>query len=259
MNRRHLPLPVLASFLFLACTSAPTAATATTTAPAPAVDKQDAKPQDEAKKDDGAKAKADARKAKQKELRGKQRELAAAAVESQVAELDRTVRQWTIDAQLAKTGAELEHAQRSLKVFLDEQKPRELEEKRIGLDQSIYHAEHQKDELGELTAMYDADEFARTTKELVLKRGRRGLEMAERSLAIARRENTYFENVVLPQRERELRQKLTDAELERKKAETEAEKAKLEFALAIEKARFRQADLAEEIADLEKTLAEDKS
>jgi hypothetical protein len=248
----------LAPFLFLACASAPTATTAP--APAAASDKPDAKPQDGAKKDDdAAKAKADAKKQKQKELRGKQRELEAAAIENQVAELDRTVRQWSIDAQLAKTGAELDHAQRSLKVFLEEQKPRELEEKRIGFDQSTYYAEHQKDELGELTAMYDADEFARTTKELVLKRGRRSLEMAERSLAIARRELTHFESIVLPQRERELRQKLADAELERKKAEVEANKAKIEFEQALKKARFRQADLTEDIAELEKALAEDKS
>ncbi len=39
----------------------------------------------------------------------------------------------------------------------------------------------------------------------------------------------------------------------------EAEKVKIEFAQAIKKAQFRLADLQEDIAELEKTLAEDKS
>lgn len=251
MKRMHYAAS-LAAFLLVACSSAPPSPVPTTDAP-----KAAAKP-DDTKKDE-AKAKADAKKQKQKELRGKQRDLEQALVENQVAEMDRGVRQWNIDAALRKTTDELEHANKALKVFLEEVKPRELDERKMALDQSTYHAEHQKDELSELTAMYDADEFARTTKELVLKRGRRSLEMAERQLALTKREQAHFENVVLPQRERELRQKVSDAELERKKAEVEANKAKLEFAQAVKRANLRVADLQEEIAELEKALAEDKA
>jgi hypothetical protein len=167
------------------------------------------------------------------------------------------VRQWSIDAQLAKTAAELERAGQELDVFVKEVMPRELEQKRIQLDGSTYRAEHAKDELGELTAMYEADEFARTTKELVLKRGRRDLEMAERQLAVARKEIAHFENVAMPQRLRELQQKVADATLERRKAEADAGKAKLEFALAIRKAELRLADLEEDIAELQQGLAKD--
>jgi hypothetical protein len=236
----------------------PTEATEATEARSPAAaatpggDKAD-KPKDEAK------AKADAKRQKQKELRGKQRELEAAKVEQRIAELDRGVRQAAVDAALAKSASELAAAQKELEVFLGEVKPRELEERRIGLDQSTYRAEHSKDELGELTAMYEADEFARTTKELVLKRGRRELEMAERSLAIAKKEVAHFETMTLPNRERELRQKLADAELERRKAEAEHEKAKLELELATVKAQHRLSDLTEDIADLQEQLAREQS
>ncbi len=207
---------------------------------------------------DDAKAKADARKQKQKELRQKQRELDAAKVEQQVAELDRNVRQWSIDAQLLKTAAELEAAEKELQAFVQDVMPRELEQKRIQLDGSTYRAEHSKDELGELTAMYEADEFARTTKELVLKRGRRDLEMAERQLAITKKEAVHFENVVMPERRRELQQKVADAALARRKAEAEADKARLEFALATKKAAERLADLEEDVADLRQTLAKEQ-
>jgi hypothetical protein len=268
-----LPALATASLLFLsACSSvatdapaadpaaAPPPVTAAAAAPAPAAKPGGAAQEAEAAKTkDDAKAKADARKQKQKELRQKQRELAAAGVEQQVAELDRGMRQATIDAQLAKTADELQRAEKDLEVFVKEVMPRELEQKRIQLDGSTYRAEHSKDELGELTAMYDADEFARTTKELVLKRGRRDLEMAERQLAVATKEALHFENVVMPQRLKELQQKVADAKLERKKAQVEAEKAKFEFALAVQKAADRRADLEEDVADLQQTLAKEQS
>ncbi len=218
-----------------------------------------AKPDEGKAKADEAKAKADAKKAMQKELRGKLREQDAFAVEQQVAQLDRGVRQASIEASLAKTAADLAHARSELELFMKELRPREIEEKKMGLDQATYRAEHSKDEYGELEAMYQADEFARKTKELVLKRGRRDLEMAERYLAIQKREIVHFESVQLPERERQLRQRITDAELERMKAETEANKYKLEVALADKKAKDRAADLAEEIAELQEKLAKEGS
>ncbi|MBL8756459.1 MAG: hypothetical protein JNK15_24405 [Planctomycetes bacterium] len=205
------------------------------------------------------KEKAEQQKAKRKELRGKQRELEAANLEHQVAAIDQRARQWSVDAALEKTAADVQHARKALATFLEDVKPRELEEKKIGIDQAVYQAEHAKDELGELEAMYQADEFAKKTKELVLKRGRRSLEMAERSLAVARKENAHFEQVGLPERERELRQRIADVELERRKAEGEAEKCKLELEQARKKQAFRIADLQEEIAELEQALAEGKS
>lgn len=205
-----------------------------------------------------AKERAAQRKQKQKELRTKQRELASFRAEQEIAGHERTARQLTVDAALVRTAAQLEQARQELATFLADVRPRELEERRIELDRAIHRAEHQKDELGELTAMYEADEFARSTKELVLKRGRRELEMAERQLAVARKETTHFETVVLPQRERELRQKVADAELERRKAELDGEKARLEFALATRKAQERQADLEEDIAELTEALAKEQ-
>jgi hypothetical protein len=68
----------------------------------------------------------------------------------------------------------------------------------------------------------------------------------------------HFEGFVMPQRQRELQRKVADAQLERQKAQAEAEKARLEFALAVQKAKHRQADLEEDIADLQQTLAKEQ-
>ncbi len=228
---------------------------ATATAGRPAADGVGKKDE----KDEKAEEKAKAQKQKQKELRQKERELEAARVEGQIQQIDRAMREAGVAASLRRTATELAKAKQDLELFLAEVKPRELEERRIGLDQSVYRADHSKDELGELVAMYQADEFAKTTKELVLKRGRRELESAERYLAVARAEFAQFEKVTQPQRERELRDKVVDAELERSKAEQEAEKAKLELTLQAQKHEQRLGDLAEEIADLRAELAKESS
>ena len=254
---RRLAL-VLSSSLLFACQASVTPSkveepTATPSAARPAADDASGKAAEKATE------KAAARKQKQKELRQKEREVEAARVEGQIQQIDRSVREAGVAASLRRTATELTKAKQDLEVFLAEVKPRELEERRIGLDQSIYRADHSKDELGELVAMYQADEFAKTTKELVLKRGRRDLETAERYLAVARAEFAHFEKVTQPQRERELRDKVVDAELERNKAEQESEKAKLELALQAQKHEQRLADLAEDIAELRAELAKESS
>lgn len=249
-------LPIASSLLLCfvaacgAVPAAPVAEAGPTAAPKSAAAEDRAGEDKEKDKD-----KAAARKQKQKELRNKERELEAAKVEQQVAEIERTVRLRGIELAQGKTATEQAKAKADLEVFLGSVKPRELEEKRIGLDQSQHRLEHSKDELGELVAMYEADEFAKTTKELVLKRGRREVEMAERYLAVAQKELLHFENVVLPQRERELRDKVVEAEHEHKKAESEAQKARLEIALATKKESQRLADLLEDIEELRAELA----
>jgi hypothetical protein len=242
-----LVLAFAALFSF-ACQS-PTAAAAPTPAAAAA-----AAP--EAKPDD-AKAKADAKKQKQKELRGKQRELEAAKAEQRIGGIDRRVRRLGVDAALAKTASDLARVQAELDQFLQQVRPRELAAKKLELDQETYHAEHSKDELGELTAMYEKDEFAAATKELVIKRGRRSLEVAERRLALAKQESAFLETVAMPQRERDLRQRVADAELERRKAEIDGEKAGLEVEFAEKREQNRLNDLEEDIAELTAALAKE--
>jgi len=254
MILRALPAVVFL-VLLSGCATAPVAADASAPTTAAGGAAEAAKVAEKAAEE--KQQKQDERKQKQKELRNKERELGYAKIEQQVEALERAHRTLSVEAALARSADELAAAKRELEVFLQEVKPRELEERRLSLDGSTYRAEHSKDELGELTAMYEADEFARATKELVLKRGRRDMEMSDRRLSLERREFTHFEQFELPQRERELRQKVADAELARKKAETEAEKARLELGMAAQKMVERQRDLDEEIRDLQQELAKE--
>jgi hypothetical protein len=251
-------LTLVSCALISSCAAPPAATPAPPAATAPAAaDPAKAAAASAAEQAAAQKQKLDARRKQQKDLRQKQRELAHAKVEQQVEALDRRHRTMSVDAALERTGVDLEAARAELNAFLQDEKPRELEARRISLDGTVYRAEHSKDELAELTAMYEADEFARTTKELVLKRGRRDLELSDRRLAVERREFAHFEQFELPKRERELRHKVADAELARRKAELDVEKARFELDLADQKRTERLADLDEEIRELQEELAKE--
>ena len=252
MSTRQL-LPFSALF-FLATCLLPSCASI---APVAAADAGSKAPAAEGKSD--AAGKSEARKGKQKELNKKTRELAHARIEKETGAIDGRIRAGAVAAALQNTTDELAETRQALELFLGEQRPREVEEKKISLDRSAQRAEFAKDELGELVSMYENDEFAKTTKELVLKRGRRELEMAERSLAVERREFAEFEQHALPQRERELRRKVADAQLAHQKAELEAQKAKLELELAAAKVDESIAELQAEIAELQEALAKEPS
>ena len=248
---RFAALVPFAGLLLVGCGSV---AAVPVTAPPVAV-AQEPKPADASEVDSKAKEKADARKQKAKDLRHKQRELEVARAEQAIAALDRQVRQWSVELAVQKATDDLAQQQRDQEVFLGAVKPRELEEHRIRLERSIHRAEHAKDEFDELQAMYAADEFAKSTKELVLKRGRREMEMAQRSLAVEQKEFAHFEQVELQKRERDLQHKVAEATAELRKAKAEAGKLELEVKLALQKEGHRTADLELEIQELEQALA----
>jgi hypothetical protein len=189
-----------------------------------------------------------------KETRKKERELSYASASRGTSGLERQLRTMTCEAEVHSAELALVKAQTDLEQHLKETAPRELEEHRMRLDQQTYRAEEAKDELAELESMYEADEFAKATKELVIKRGRRQMEMADRGLAIARREFVEFESHTMPQQERELRQKLADAERAREKARLEIDKMRLEQELAARQEDDRTNDLQEEANELRQKL-----
>lgn len=195
-------------------------------------------------------------KDKRLQLQQKQRELDYAKVEQQAAAIDRKTRELSVAAALARARVEVDKAERALQLFRSIERPKELEERQIAHQYAVNNADQAKDELAELEAMYQAEEFAKATKELVLKRGRQRLQLAERSLAVSKTELTLLKEHTLPDKERELARKLDDARLDLQKAELEADKAKLELALGERKAADRQQDLQREIGELQREVDE---
>lgn len=196
------------------------------------------------------------RRGLEKERMQKVRDIEYAKVSVQTSLIDRQIRTMSIEQELKNAELALGKARKDYEQHSKETAPRELEEQRMRLDQQTYRAEEAKDELAELEAMYEADEFAKATKELVIKRGRRQMEMADRGLAIARRELAEYEGHTMPERDRELRQKVADAELALAKARLESDKARLELDVAQRQADDKVKDLQTEIEEVEKKLAE---
>lgn len=85
---------------------------------------------------------------------------------------------------------------------LDEQTrvvaPQRLAEADLSLDRSAGRLADSRAELAQIVAMYAGEEFAESSKELVIERSRRGVEQAERSLALQRAEREHLETVELP-------------------------------------------------------------
>jgi hypothetical protein len=157
---------------------------------------------------------------------------------------------------VAKAERELAAAERELKVFLEVERKNEEAEARLELDQNRYRVDHARDELTELEAMYSQDEFAKTTKELVIKRGRRQLEIAERELGLADASFRLKTEHQWPERVRKLEAAVADAmvavetaRLEAREAEegirldlTRKERKVSDAKRAIEKAKSKKAD-----------------
>lgn len=157
---------------------------------------------------------------------------------------------------VAKAERDLAAAERELKVFLEVERKNEEAEARLELDENRYRVDHAKDELAELEAMYSQDEFAKTTKELVIKRGRRQLEIAEREMALADASFRHKTEHQWPERVRKLEAAVADARVEVETARLEAREAEEAIRLdltrkerkvsdakrAIERAKSKKAD-----------------
>ncbi len=117
----------------------------------------------------------------------------------------------------ARVGLELAQrklaaARQKLTVFEATHRAIRLEEARLELDRAIGRAADAAAELGELEAMYAEEEFAEKTKELVITRGRRNLEHAQRGVAIGEGKFEKLQRDELPAEERELERAVVEAE-----------------------------------------------
>ena len=214
-------LGALLSPLFTACASAP-----------PPPDKPAAKAED-----------------KKSDPRIKAREIEQARLELQSAEIDSRSKGLASEEAVQKAARELELAQAAMKAFETVDAPSQLDGAQINHDRQAYAADEARDELNELEQMYQAEEFAKTTKELVLKRGRRRLEVAQRELAVSKQKLALLKDHALPRQKNELAGKVHDAEVVLQKAKLDAEKSGIDVDVALRKARAKIEDLQQELAE----------
>lgn len=179
------------------------------------------------------------------------RDLQEARIELTATELSVDKRRRDSTHEIEKAERQVEAARHAQKVFLEIETPLEVDELRLDLDRDRGRLDDQRAELVELEAMYAAEEFAKTTKELVIQRGRRQVAHAERDLELTVRRARQKEI----QRERrtiELARELSDAEFGLAGARIDAQKLGIDVDLELRRARNKIADLEKKIAAKQK-------
>lgn len=156
------------------------------------------------------------------------------------------------DARLVREKAKdaLDHFQRIDK---------ELETKKAELDfeRAKWGTEENKQELDELMAMYKKDEVATLTKELVIGRGKKRLEFANRNIEHAQKELSIKLDFEIPRKEKDLQRALDKAEAGLREALAEQSKQEKENELKLRRHEHSVDDLEKEIKKL-KESKEDK-
>lgn len=234
--KHPLPFVVLPLTLWFAgCESMPTSDDSKATA---AVEDVTAGKQDEEESDDDpgeAVAKAE-------------RDLEDARIEQSIAKAE-------IDSAKRKAQEEVESAENSARVanealahFRGDESQLELSKVALGLDQARWRLEAEKQELAELEAMYKKDDVATLTKELVLQRGKKGVEFAERDLMHEQKEADAKRDFELPRKLRELEVEAREKGNALDHARAEQQKSEIELGLKARKAKA-------EVDDAEKDLA----
>jgi hypothetical protein len=178
---------------------------------------------------------------------------AADSSADEIAKCDRAVQDARIELKIAlaetestarKAQDEVESAENAVKVasdaldhFLKSERDFELSNVQLGVDRATWGLEAERQELAELEAMYKKDDVAALTKELVLQRGKKGVEFAERGLAHEQREAAMKRDFELPKKLRELEVEKREKENELREARAEQTKSKDEIELKLRKAR----------------------
>lgn len=180
-----------------------------------------------------------------------ERKLELARLELDLARLEQEQELDLAERELSAARLELEVARLSQQAFLTLGREHELEEARLDLDRSRGRAEDAEAELAELESMYAAEEFASKTKELVLTRSHRDLELARRALALAERKRQQLESYELPEKEHELAKDLQAAETGVVEAEQSLEHRRLEHRVSVLEAETEVAELERKLRALD--------
>ncbi len=191
----------------------------------------------------------------QKKIHKIEQDLKIAQLELEMATISITLKERKAAAGIRSATFASTRAKQALHVFDTSEAPVKIKEAQIGVDQAKNRAELARDELNELIAMYKADEFAEMTKELVLKRGRKNLEFAERRLAVQLQKLERLKTIDLPRKREDLANKVENATESLFDAKLSAKKTKLENTVASIKANNKIADLQLQLGEAKGKLA----
>jgi hypothetical protein len=206
--------------------------------------------------EEAAKKEQEKEKEAAKKAEKRKRELAYARIDLAIAELSTEAERREAQRKLEEAERDLEEAKRALAHFLEFERPHKVAQAKLALDRSRFQREEDVDELQQVQEMYSGEDFAKSTKELVLKRHKRIVEFATRDLELKERDLADLEQEDLPKDQRELEKKVRAAEKALAEAATAVNKTQLSGELALLKARDKVAELERPADDEPKPAGE---
>jgi hypothetical protein len=175
------------------------------------------------------------------------------------AKLELKIAQAEIDSSLRKAREgvvsaehEAKNAGDALDHFTKSERALALAKLQLDLDRGVWRLESEKQELAELEAMYKQDDVATLTKELVLQRGQKGVEFAQRDLDNDQREAAMTRDFDLPKKQRDL-------EVEKHEKDMALAEAKADETKTMDDNELKLRKVKAEVEDAEKALAKAKA
>ena len=161
---------------------------------------------------------------KAEELRKKEHELDYARRALKLARLDQESAGREAQNAVADAEFELKEALDAREHYRTVESPLKVTEETLGIERAQEFRERQSQELAELEAMYQQEDLATLTKELVLRRSKMDLVLADKALAIENQQLADLQAHGIPKKTRELEQATVKAE--KKLAEAKAKLAR---------------------------------
>lgn len=193
--------------------------------------------------------------AKAEELRKKKRELDYAKMQLEITRLDVQADERASKIAVDNAERDLTNAKAERDNFVNVLKPLETAERMLALDGSKQRVVESEQEMKELEGMYAKEDFAGSTKELVLTRGKSHLDMAKRDLELDKQRVEQMNSFDHPKKEHDLAAAVDRATQAAAEAHAKQDKGALEHKLTLLKAEHGVEDLEREIAKLEKPAA----
>lgn len=218
------------------------------------VEAQDATPAAQAATQ-GEQAGAASPEAKAGEVEEKTFALAMARIELELAKLSTGAQRAAAEQSLARAEREQIEAQKALEQFKQVEMPQRVQDGELGVERAKFGIEMKKIELEELVAMYKNDQFAASTKEIVVKRETKELEFMQRGLALAEARFAALTAYELPKDLAGKEDGARKAEEALAKARVESAKTQLEVQKSLAEAERKIAKLEKELAKLEQGAA----
>ncbi len=138
---------------------------------------------------------------------------------------------------------EVRDAERALEAWTRHEGPSKAGEAELDLQRMRNRLTDTRLELEELEAMYAEHDFAEATKELVLSRGRRNLQVAEEATGLAERNFQFLVDEEMPKRQADLEHALMRAKAALEARRLELRMEELEHAEALRQAKRKLAEL----------------